>query len=57
MEKEMIMTCPKCKNEIWDMAQANKLFKCWGCKTAFMPDEGDEVNDVNVPCTKEKDNK
>jgi hypothetical protein len=27
--------CPNCKEEVWDVAFASKLNKCWGCGLAF----------------------
>ena len=33
--------CPECESEIWDVAFANKLNKCWGCGLAFDSDELD----------------
>lgn len=27
--------CPKCNDEIWDIAKNNKLHKCWNCMLAF----------------------
>lgn len=34
--------CPKCKNEIWDIATNSKLNKCHNCGSAF--DEGENMN-------------
>lgn len=27
--------CPKCGDEIWDVARGYKMNKCWVCKTVF----------------------
>lgn len=46
-EKESALKCPKCNEDIWDVAGGGmtgaKLNKCWNCGTAFDSPEMEEI--------------
>ena len=39
---DFVLHCPQCNAEVWDVAFASKLNKCWNCGLAFDSDSEEE---------------